>query len=307
MRYVLFAIFLASNWLLADGPRIKSVWKEAAQTAGKQYLLVLSGQEDPYTSDGDDSIIIFGEKNGRFHARSFAILSNFYETLKKKYEGRDDFYFLTLNVVAKNQPITAHLRGAWGGINHPLTYSKVDQPDPNLSALAEKAAQLIADRLEQVETQEARNIGDFKEKLDLVIRQMGAIGTGDADAVPVFDLQIEQTWERTSPSGNLATATISPSANDPISQALRVSRWYRESEVLSGEENADAKSFPTHSTRVKAFKTDLLKKAARKYVRYEITIHSTFPCEDFFVDYADYAWVLTDGSIYRYSPLLECD
>ncbi len=55
------------------------------------------------------------------------------------------------------------------------------------------------------------------------------------------------------------------------------------------------------------FQGKVLRKAANKFVRYEVLNTTGFECEGGVYDWSDVTWILIDGSTYTYSVGTECD
>jgi hypothetical protein len=66
-------------------------------------------------------------------------------------------------------------------------------------------------------------------------------------------------------------------------------------------------TYSAYTKKISKFEDKVLAKAAKKFVRYEITNANGFECEGGIYTWKSITWILNDGSTYTYSPGTECD
>ncbi len=305
----MFAIIIPflAMFQVAQAYEIKSVWKEESGKAGKQYLVVLKADE----YNAGDSVVIFGKNKTKLSVRSFDLGGmTVYGYEGFDIAGADDFYNLTLTVVEKDQLMTVQLQGSNPKYKHSLVYRKHDSPKS--LEFANEAVTVAYKEFARVDAMiDPKDLNEFKKQLALLKRKLGYGATDNWDTkvpFPVYDLQIEIYWKQSPANKSFAKEAIRADGTDAISKALRLgNQWLDEAAVPRPEDMDPELAYSYYREKAKLFEKTNLKKGAEKFIRYEIANAYTFPCEDFFIGYTDWTWVLQDGSTFSYNPSLECD
>lgn len=309
---LLFVGFFSFQAFAYDGIVVKSLWREVNETAGKQYLAILG--QDEYT--GGDSILIFGEENGKLRARDFTFdgTSLWSYWSHKENVLSDHFYKVVLK--EKNGVLNVHMKGKKSGYDADLTYRQISKKGEPLRLLHE-AAEKVYSEFERIDSiVDPESLSEFKKMFDLMRRRTGWENfTSEHFPLRTYNLQLEAFFKTTDPDEELARVEIRPEGKDKISKKFRRNfRWYEETEIPTQDEWAEYQSeegdiplLPTYRSRSRGFTKKPFDNGAEKFIRYEIAHHTGFPCEDFWVDYEIYTWIFNDGSTLTYEPALECD
>ena len=325
MKTLLLTIFfvLASfNLFASEDYKLHAVYKKADAPEGKTYIAVVKES----VSDKSDWLIVFGNKNGKPYKRAFNFGgSSFYSYDGASNSGLDDFYkmvYKTPNKETMELTLTPRREGL--GKVYQATYKLYE------SAASKRFAQAmikeVREELRRVRTlEEITTLADFKARLNLVEWDFGFSGyTDDYESTfpfPTYDLQIEFYFQETLSDKAFATTLIKEDGSDVISKKFKESKtWYADSDEASyavetiieeGLQNDDWDwEVGEHSAfrrEAKNLADEVLKKAAKNFVLYEITNTSGFECEDGIYIWESTTWVLIDGSTYTYSPGTECD
>jgi len=313
-----FASFTAS----ADDYKLHAVYKRADAPAGKKYIAVV--KEAGY--DQGDWLVVFGNKNGKPYKRAFNFGgSSFYSYDGASNAGTDNFYkmvYKTPNKETMELTLTPRREGL--GKVYKGTYKLYEsEPSKRFAHMIIKEVKAELSRVRELST--INTLKDFKARMNLIEWDFGFSGyTDDFDyefPFPTYDLQIEFYFQETLSDKTLAKATIQKDGTDAISKKFRESKkWYSDKDeaawaveeiIEQGLQNDDwdweVGEHSAYSTKVTNLKDDVLRKAAKKFVKYEITNSSGFECEDGIYIWESTTWILIDGSTYSYSPGTECD
>ncbi len=301
----LLILFTASIHLNAE-PTLKWLGKNTKDVAGKQFLAVVKADE--YTAG--DYAIVFGNERGGLKLRSFVFDNDyFYPAEGNESTGEDDFYKLKLVMTEQANEASVTLNGRKPGYDHQLTYQKDNSTAAN--SLAVRAVNTLHSGFEVTEEiEDPETLSEFKKMLDLMARRVGSHMAEERLGhfpLPDFALTIDFGWHKTPPNPKFASTQIKKDASDPLSKWLKIKKWVKEEDVLTGSDNESGKWFNYFREKSEAFTAKPFKLGAKKFIRYEVVSASTFPCEDFYIDYENYNWILVDGSTFSYEPSLECD
>ncbi len=315
-------VFASFNLFAADDYKLHAVYKSSDAPKSKTYIAVV--KESGY--DKSDWLVVFGNKNGKAYKRAFNFGgSSFYSYDGASNSGTDDFYKMVYKTPNKEtMELTLTPRREGFGKVYQGTYKLYESDASKRFALA--MVKEVRDELNRLRSlEEITSLKDFKARLDLVQWDFGfSTNSDDYDyefPFPTYDLQIEFYFQETLSDKALANAEIKADGSDIISKKFKESKtWYKDSDEASyavetiieeGLQNDDwdyeVGEHSAYRKEAKNITDEVLKKAAKKYVRYEITNTSGFECEDGIYIWESTTWVLVDGSTYSYSPGTECD
>jgi hypothetical protein len=300
---------------------LKSVWKDTSAPEGKTYLAVASMKKNRWSTQ--DIVLIFGKKAGKLKVRGFSLSGWSFRTREgQKNSSTDDFYKLQTEIVNGKISATMSPKGNWGK-TYKMNYTQRDSASSK--RFANYALTTLMTQKEQIRSaKELTTLKQFKQRLDLIEWDFDYDTELDEDfPFPVFELQIEWDYSVKPKNKSLAKAKVSMSGSDAISQMFleEGQQWagenvdvldlaYEEVERIyynDSDEYEEPAYFNSFSTKTTGFTEKVINKAAQKFVKYELRSATGWECEDGIYTWEDITWVLTDGSIYSYSPGTECD
>ena len=307
---ILFALFsfLTTAQDFNQNFETVKVWKSANSKAGSKKYVVLAKM--PVKSDIEVLIVYGKSAKDRWVTRYFPLfqgLSQFSPVYSQKVS--DSYYDVLINVKDYRQEKIA-LKFKRTNSKNFKSYSYEPTEDDEVierallqtkffnnkikGALAKRVGSLTAFRAALLLTTQLTFVPEYFSKKDFPFRSIEG--------------SIENYFESTPRNKKIATSKIKSDLSDPISKVFlpEGENWVKDS--ISKAQDLRDQVFYSYSKEASAIKNKALKKAASKYVLYQITEAYSERCFNNTYLTVGYRWILKDGSSFSFYPALTgCD
>ncbi len=298
-----FALTLCVIPLLhADELSILSVWQSDNAPEGLENMAVVRDQENEYAGD---HLVFFGKKNGALKVRHFHLPElNLYLNTGSHFEAFDEYQYIQGTVLRAQKYLKLKFFKENNVVEYEADYNR--NSNKELGELAEKALDILKLRMSELEHLKAyTSMSQFKRALFRLSDKMGVVLRDDTNyGVPVHELQSEQEWSYSMPLEKYRKTSINDNGSDVVSQDFRVASEWSSEEDLPRRGKGD---YSFYRESPKAFTKPIFKDSAPQFVRYEVVNVSFIKCGSQLEKVQAFVWILTDGSVYTYTPSIDCD
>ncbi|MEK6624978.1 MAG: hypothetical protein AABY86_08420 [Bdellovibrionota bacterium] len=286
----------------ADELTILSAWQSENAPEGLENMVVVRDQENEYAGD---HLVFFGKKNGALKVRLFHLPTlNLYLSTNSHFEAFDEYQYIEGVVLRAQKYLKLKFFKENNVAEHETDYCR--NYTKELGEYAEKALEILKLRMSELEHLKTyTSMSQFKRAIFRIKDRMGMILQDDANyGLPVHSLQSEQEWAYWMPLEKYRKTFINDNGSDILSQDFRqASEWSDEQDIPRKGKGI----YSFYREGAKAFTKQVYKDGASRFVRYEVVNVRFVKCQQQFEKIQEWIWVLTDGSVFSYTPSIDCD
>ncbi|MBT3981500.1 MAG: hypothetical protein HOE90_09110 [Bacteriovoracaceae bacterium] len=326
---ILCGIFIFNSYASSEiEGKVIDTWKSAFAPAKMRYLAhVQSKSETSY--DRRDWLLLFGRKGKNVSQQALSLGGmSFYTSYEKaSSKAKNLEYAVDIKVVKVNKKIRVKVVKREGNVLIGEWVYRKHNSKRSISFAKSRVAVVEKEQKRLSEIEDPATLEDFKKLLFKVEWDNGFSADEYDFDLPYYALQIEFGLNYSPRNKVFAGESIKEDGSDPLSKKFRASsKWYGSADEAEqaavdiieanlgisydddyDDEYREVGYHSSYSTKASNFKSEVLARGAKKFVKYEIVSTSGFDCEDGVFTWSDTHWVLIDGSVFSYIPGTECD